>query len=164
MPLRKILRMVCLILTALCLGIGTAKVGQWIALAAGLATLLVWLAVYKWTSTDLPPLALVFSVSLAAIGLCAGASPLLMLLGATLALANWDLAILDHVQMGNSSAKAVTLLEKKHFQCLLLALGLALLVMIAGRMIRFHIPFGVMIALVILAFLSLARVWRILLD
>jgi len=162
MPLRKILGFLCLILAALCMAIGYAIIGHGIAIATALVILPAWLAAYKWPSTWLPATALVVSVSLAAIGLCAGASPLLMLLGATLALANWDLAFLDHVQVGSSSTQAVTLLEKKHYQSLVLALGLALLAIITGRIIRFQIPFGGMILLVALAFLGLVRVWRML--
>jgi hypothetical protein len=112
---------------------------------------------YKWSFTWLPSAALVVSVSLAAVGLLAGAAPFLMLLGSTLALANWDLAFLNRILEGSLSTKAVTLLESKHYQSLALVLGLALLATITGRLIRFQIPFGGMILLVTLAFFSLGR-------
>ena len=160
MPLRKVFTVISLILTAVCLIFGTSKIGQGIALAAGLVTLGVWLLAYKWPSTGLPSIALVVSVGLAGTGLCLGASPVLMLASATLALASWDLALLERIPAGSSSFRTISLLEKKHYQSLLLALGVAFPVMIFGRMIHVQIPFGVMILLVALACFSLARVWR----
>jgi hypothetical protein len=164
MPLRKILGLICLLLTALCLGFGAAMVGKWFAFAAGSFTLLIGLLAFKWPSSWLPSAALLGSVCLAAGGLLFGASPSLMLLGVTLALADWDLAFLDLVPADGSSVRAVSLLEQKHYQSLALAIGLTLLLTVAGRIIRFQIPFVGMIILVILAFLSLSRLGRMLSD
>jgi hypothetical protein len=149
---------------AACLAVGYALAGQWAALAAVLIALLAWLLARQGLSTWLSPAALVISVGLAAAGLFAGDSPTLMILSATLALASWDLVLLDHTLAGGSSAKTVTLLEKKHYQSLALALGLGLLAAVTGQMIRFQIPFGGMVLLVILALFSLDRLWRTLVD
>ncbi len=162
MPLRKILSLACLILMLLCMAIGYITVGGWIALATALITLLVWLPIYKWPSSWLPAIALVISAGLAAIGLCVGATPALMLPAATLALALWDLANLNQARAGGPSDRGVSLLEKKNFQSLALALGLALLAIIAGRLVGFQIPFGGMILLVLLAFFGFGRFWRLL--
>jgi hypothetical protein len=164
MPLRKILGLICLILTALCLGFGIASVRQWIAFTAGLIALLIWLLAYKWPSFWLSSTALGLSVSLAAGGLLLSASPFLMLLAVTLALANWDLAFWNDAPADGSSTRAVSLLEQKHYQSLALVLGLTLLLTVAGRMIRFQIPFVGMLLLVILTFLSLSRLGRMLSD
>jgi hypothetical protein len=159
MILRRILNLLCPIFITLCLIFGFAKIGQGVALTAGLVALGVWLLAYRWPSTWLPSIALVLTVCLAAIGLSFGASALLMLVAATLALANWDLALLNRIPTVSSSTQNFTLLEKKHYQNLLLALGLAFSAIMMGRMIRVQIPFGVMILLVTLAFFSLTRVW-----
>ncbi len=158
MVLRIVFRLVCLLLTALCLAIGAAAVGLWISIAAGLAAILVWLAAYHCQSTWLPSLALLVSVSLAAGGLIAGATPVLMQLAAILALVDWDLAIFG--QAVGPRSTGVTLLEKIHYQNLALAVGLALLVIFIGRTIKFQIPFIGMIILVILAIISLGRLWQ----
>jgi hypothetical protein len=160
MSLRRILGLLSLTLTALCLGIGFVTIGPGAVFAAVLLTLLVWLLAYKWPSTWLSTAALVLTVGLAAVGLLAGAVAYLMLLGVIFALANWDLAFLELVLAGNSS-KTVTLLEKKHYQSLALALGLTLLVTFTGRMIRFQIPFIGLMLLVALAIFGLGRVWRL---
>jgi mannose/fructose/N-acetylgalactosamine-specific phosphotransferase system component IID len=162
MFLRKILTLICPLLTALCLAFGYSMIEPWIAFTAALITVLVWLFACKWSSTWLPSAALVVSVSLAAIGLLVGATPFLMLLGALLALTSWDLVFLDHVLSGNSPTKTVTLLERNHYQRLSLALGLTLLGTITGRIIHVQIPFGGMILLVMLAFFGFGRVWRML--
>jgi len=141
-------------------------VEQWIALAAVLLTLLLWLLARKRSSAGQLSVALVVSVGLAAAGLFAGVSPLLVSLSATLALASWDLVLLDHTltSSSNSSAKTITLFENGHYQSLALALGLGLLIAVTGRTIHFQIPLGGMILLVILALFSLDRVWRTFID
>ena len=150
MPLQKILSLVSPMACAACLAVGYAMAGQWVALVAVLIAFLAWLAARQRRSTWLSLAALVISISLAAAGLFAGVSPTLMILSATLALASWDLVLLDHTLAGNSSAQMVTLLEKKHYPSLVLALGLGLLAAVTGRMIRVQIPLGGMILLAIL--------------
>jgi len=164
MPPRKVLGLVCLILTVLCLAIGHALAGRWIGFAAAWIVLFVWLAQYKWPSTELLTTALVLSIGLASIGLLAGALPILMLLAAAFSLANWDLTALDRDLAGDPSGQVVTPLEKKHFRNLGLALGLALPAILLGRFVRFCLPFIVMILLAALAVFSLVRLWRILSD
>jgi hypothetical protein len=112
---------------------------------------------YRWPSTWLPSLALVLTLGLAAVGSCLGATALLMLAAAALALANWDLALLGRIPAAAMPGQNLTHLEKKHYQSLLLALGLALPGMFLGRLIHLQIPFGVMILLVILIIFSLTR-------
>jgi hypothetical protein len=162
MVLRIVFRLVCLVLTALCLAIGAAVVEPWLSLAAGPASILVWLAAFRWPSTWMPSLALLVCVSLAAAGLIAGAAPVLMLLAAILALVDWDLAFLG--QAVDPGSTGVALLEKKHYQNLLLAIGLALLVIFIGRVVRIQIPFVAMLLLVTLAFLGIGRFWKTLSD
>jgi hypothetical protein len=88
-----------------------------------------------------------------------------MILSATFALASWDQVLLDHTLTDrSSSAKTIALLENRHNQGLALALGLGLLIDVAGRMIHLQIPLGVMIILVILVLFSLDRIWRALID
>jgi hypothetical protein len=122
--------------------------------------LLAWLFAIKWPFGFLSSLALVFSVSLAAAGLLTGATPLLMMLGAALALAGWDVVLWNRDLASNSTSTPLTLIESKHYQSLAVALGLGLLAAIAGRMFRIQIPFGGMFLLVILAFIGLERVWH----
>lgn len=162
----KILRLVCPIAYALCLTIAYAQVGQWLVLGIVLLTFFIWLFTHWRPSSELSTTALVISVGLAAAGLLAGTLPFLMMLGATFALASWDLALWEHTQSGifNSPAKTVVLFGRRHFQSLALALGLGLLAALAGPIIHFQLPLGGMILLVIAALFSLDRVWHALLD
>lgn len=143
-----------------CLAVGYGLVGQWLALSGSLLALPAWLFGYQWRSRSLFLAALLFSVGLAAAGLFAGASPALMMVSATLALAGWDGMLLDLSLADHIPANPVSLFEKNHFQSLALALVSGLLAAIAGQMLRFRIPFGGLVLLVILALLSLERVWR----
>ena len=157
---RKIISLVCPIACVICLAVGYAPIGQWMALLGVLLNLFAWLFARKGRSELLSLAALVFSLSLTVAGLFASASPYLMILSATLALASWDTALLDHARTEDSPAKTVDLLEKRHYQSLALALGLGLLLAIAGRVLRIQLSFGWMILLAILALFSLERVWR----
>jgi len=164
MPVRKILRLVCPIISAICLGIGYATTGLWIASLILVFTLLAWLSAIKWPSGFLSSSVLVFTVSLAAAGLLSGVTPLLMILAAALALASWDVVLWNRSLTGNSFTVSLTLIERKHYQSLAVALGLGLLAVFAGRSFHFQIPFGWMVVLVILAFFSLERIWHTLLG
>jgi hypothetical protein len=90
--------------------------------------------------------------------------PLLMMLGAALALASWDVVLWNRTSADNPLIPSLTLIESKHYQSLALALGLGLLAVVVGRMFRFHIPFGWMVVLAILALFSLERIWRTLIG
>ncbi len=164
MPVRKILRLVCPVISVTCLGIGYTTTGLWIAGLVLVLTLLTWLFAVKWPFGFLPTSTLVFSTSLAVAGLLTGAMPLLMMLGAALALAGWDVILWNRALINNSLSASPTLIERQHYQSLAVALGLGLLAIIAGRLFRFQIPFGWMVVLVILTLFSLERIWRTLIG
>ena len=164
MPLRRILSFVCPVSCAACLAIGFALNGQGITLVIALLSLPIWLLARKRPATVPPSVALIVSVGVAAAGLFARASSVLMILSATLALASWDLVLLDHALADNpiSSTQTIALFQNRHYQSLALALGLGLMIALIGPMIHFQTPFVIMILLVILTLFSLDRVWRIL--
>ena len=158
MPVRKILRLVCPIISVTCLGVGFATTGLWIATSVMAFSLLAWLFTIKWPFGFPPSWALVFSVSLAVTGLLTGAVHLLMLLGTALALAGWDVVLWDRSLTNHSPSALLTLIESKHYQSLALALVLGLLAIVAGRLVRFQVPFGWMVVLAILTLFSLERI------
>ncbi len=164
MFLRKTLILICSTASATCLTLGYVATGQGIATALAILTLPVWLLAYKRPSICPPTAALIVSVSLAALGLLVRATSLQMLLGATLALASWDLVLLEHTLTGSSSSspQALTRLINLHYSRLALILGLGLLITVAGRLIHLQLPLVGVVLLVILALFSLDRVWRML--
>ena len=164
MPVRKILRLVCPIISVTCLGMGYATTGPLIASLVLVFTFLAWFLAIKWPFGLLPLSALVFSVSLAAAGLLTGATPLLMMLGAAFALAGWDVILWNRALISDSTSISLTLIESRHYQSLATVIGLGLLAVIAGRLLRFQIPFGWMVVLVILALFSLERIWHTLIS
>jgi hypothetical protein len=157
---RKILSLACPVSCMTCLVVAYVLVGQWMALLGVLFASLAWLCACQRPSSFLPQGALAVSVGLAVAGLLAGAPPWLMLLSATLALASWDVILLDHALADNPPATTATLFESRHYQSLVVALGLGLLAAIVGRDFRFPLPLGGVIFLVILALFSLERIWR----
>ncbi len=173
------LLLVCLATGAACLALGYASVGLWPAIAAPLLTLGIWLLAYKRPSSCPPSIALAISVGGAALGVVgtagsavaeagvlAGSTSLLMLLAVILALAGWDLMLFDQGLAGSSGslAQTVTLFEQRHFASLALALGLGLLLVVAGRMIHLQIPFVGMTIVALIALFGLERVWHTLMN
>jgi hypothetical protein len=160
MSFRKILRFVFPIICVTSLGLGYATTRLWIAIFVLVFSLLAWLSAIKWADGFLSFSALVLSVGLAAAGLLTGAAPLWMLFGAALALASWDVVLWNRISADNSPTLSLTLIERKHYQSLAVALTLGLLAAVSGRLFHFQIPFGWMVILVILALFSLERIWR----
>lgn len=166
MPLRKTLSLVGPMACAISLAAGYAFMMQWGGIVASLLALPAWLFAHRRPAVLPPSISLIFSVGIAVIGLLVGAAPSMMILGAALALASWDLILLDHSLTGSSSSSAATvaLFEKRHFQYLVLALGPGLLVAVTGRLLQFQVPFGIMVFLAIVALFGLDRVFRVLID
>ncbi len=155
MATRKLLKLACPIACAVFLAAGFASAGLWLGVPLAALVWAAWHFGAKWP----PTLMLVPSVVVAAAGLVFGASALWMLPGATLALASWDLAHWDSFLAGGLPAEVESRLERKHYACLALALVPALLVAAAGQFLRLQIPFGVLVAVALLALLGLDRIW-----
>ncbi len=155
MATRKLLRLACPIACAVCLAAGFASAGLWLGLPLAALVWAAWHFAVKWS----PTLMLIISVAVAAAGLVFGASALGILPGATLALACWDLAHWDSFLGKDLPAEVESRLERKHYAFLALALAPALLVAAAGQFLRLQIPFGVLVAVALLALLGLDRIW-----
>ncbi len=166
LSVRKSLIFLCPAISAACLAAGYAVTGQGIAAVMALLTLPLGLLARKRPATVPPSAALAASVSIAAAGLLTRAPSVLMILGAALALASWDLVLWEQTLTDNSisSAQTIALLETRHYQSLALALAPGLLIAITGPLIRVQLPFMGLVLLVILALFSLDRVWRTLKD
>jgi hypothetical protein len=94
------------------------------------------------------------------VGLLLAAGPELMILSAALALAGWDLLLWEHALPADLPAAMLSRLAVSHYRSLALALALGLLAALAGGLLRLQLPFGVLIFLVLLALVSLDRLWR----
>ena len=162
MLLRRTISLACPIVCTICLAAGHAVNGWGIVVMAGASTGLAWWLANKWPATLLPLAALVISIAWAAAGLLAGASSLLMILSATFALASWDLVLFDHLLADKpiSSPPTITLFHNRHYRSLAFALGLGLLIVLAGRTIHVQISFVIIGLLVLLALFSIDRIWR----
>lgn len=160
MSFRKVFLLLCLIASAACLAAAYCLVGRWWGACAVVLPGVLPLLRNKIPGRWLPPAFLSGMFCAAAVGLFAGASPHLMLPGAALALAVWDLLSLDRSMAGSGSAHAARRFELKHARSLSLALGLGLLSAEAGIALSLPLPFPVMLLLAILVVFSLSRVFR----
>ena len=125
MILRRTISLACPIMCTICLAAGHAAHGWGIVVMAGASTGLAWWLANKWPATALPSAALVISIACGAAGLLTSAPALLMILGATFALASWDLVLFNRIQADNpiSSTPTIALFQNRHYRSLALALG-----------------------------------------
>jgi hypothetical protein len=156
----------------LCLAAGYAAHGWGIVALAGASTGLAWWLAHKWAShkwpshewaaTPLPLAAFVISIAWSAVGLLSSAPLLLMILSTTFALASWDLALFEHSLADNPIASAATraLFQNRHYRSLALALGIGLLIVLVGRSIQVQVSFIIIGLVVLLALVSIERIWR----
>jgi hypothetical protein len=156
MTLQRFLKWGTLTIGAICLIIGYGLIGQWVLLAVAGLVWLVGMLASEWSGVVFMVL-----VGLAAVGICVGAWPILMILGATLALASWDLANWEDFVADGLPAETTAWIERRHHTYLALALGSGLLVAIIGQLVNFQLPFGVLILLVVLALLGVDQMWRL---
>jgi hypothetical protein len=157
--LRTTLSLLCPALSSLCLGFGYLPFGSWAA-AVAIPTFLVWMAARRWKALWTANLGLTAATTAAVYGLTIGAGLIWMLPAVTLGLASWDLTLLDARLANNPPGVPTGPLEKTHYASLGLALGIGLLVVIIGQLIRFQLPFIFMLLLVALAYYSLDRLLR----
>jgi hypothetical protein len=162
MSLRKILLLLCLVASTAFLAVAYVLAGHWwgacVVILPGVFSLFHRKIRARW----LPPAYLAGMFSAAAVGLYSGASPHLVLVGATLALAGWDLMNLDRSMAGGGSVHAAGRFEMRHVRSLAVALGLGLVLAEGGIVLLLRLPFSVMLLLVILLVFSLSRVFLIL--
>jgi len=159
MALRKTLFAVCLAVSVLCLAAGYGIAGQWIGAVMAIITGLAWLLARKYPASWLPHICLLASVCMAVVGRLTGSPPLLMICGSGIALAAWDLLLLDAALGSNSSGEQTRQYENKHLQSLVLVLGSGLCVVFLGRSLTLEIPFIWLVLFVALAVFGLDRAW-----
>jgi hypothetical protein len=156
---RKTFFILCLAVSMLCLVIGYGIAGGWIGAVTAIVTGLAWLPARKYPDSGLPLICLIVSVCLAVAGQLIGSPPLLMICGAGLALAVWDLLLLDSALRNNSFGEHTKQYESKHLQSLALALGIGLCVASLGRLLNLRIPFVLLMLFIVLILFGLDRVW-----
>lgn len=159
MPLRKIFFVICLILCVLCLASGYWIAGQWIGALIAILIGLAWLLARKYPDPQLAFVCLVGSVGFAVAGRFLGAPPLLMIFGSAVALAVWDLLLLDSALGNTPPVEQTRGYENQHLQSLMLAVGSGLLATLLGSFLKIQLPFIVLLLFIAFILFALDRVW-----
>ena len=159
MAFRKIFFIVCLVATVFCLAVGYGMAGQWIGTVIAIFTGGAWLLARKYPTVGLPFICLLVSICLAVAGQLTGAAPWLMIGGSAVALAVYDLLLLDVALSSISSGEQTRRYEIKHLQALGLALGFGLSGVFLGRWLHLQVPFLGVVLFVALTVFGLNRVW-----
>jgi len=159
MALRKTFFVVCLVASMLCLAIGYGLVEQWVGAVIAIITGLAWLLARKYPTSGRLLICLLASTCLAVVGQLTGAPSWLMICGSAVALAVYDLLLLNVALGSNSSGEQTRHYENKHLQSLALALGFGLLGVFLGRLLRLEVPFFVLVVFVAVTVFGLAHVW-----
>lgn len=158
MLVRKTLFVICLVSSALCLAAGYGIAGQWIGAMFAVLIGVVWWLAKKYPASPLTSMGLLGTVALAVAGRLLGSPAFLMILGSALALAAWDLLLLDSAIGNQSSVQHTRNYENQHLRSLMLALGCGLLATFFGRSLNIQIPFLGWILLVAFLLFALDRV------
>ena len=156
---RKVFLIACLAASALSLAAGYGITRQWIGAVIAVLIAPLWLLARKYPASGLPLFCLLASVCMAVVGQLIGSPPLLMILGSGIALAAWDLLLLDVALGKNSSGEQTRQYEHKHLQSLVLALGSGLFMACLGRLLALQVPFVLLVLLVGLAVFGLNLIW-----
>jgi hypothetical protein len=156
---RRTLFIICLIVSVLCLASGFWIAGQWIGAVIAILIGPAWLLARKYSASRLPHICLAGTVGLAVIGRLTGSPPVLTIVGSALALAAWDLLILDSALGNKESAEPTRQYENGHIQSLTLALSAGLVVALLGRLLSIQIPFIVLLFCVAFILIALDHIW-----
>ena len=155
MKVDSIILIICLITAIGCLGAGYILAGYWLIVPVLLAILLFWVFAEKWSVFWSASSLLLATVLLAAIGITAGISSILMIVACTAALVSWDLIQFNRGMAGASLRKTNTSLERYHLQSLVLAAFAGLMVALISSLINLHLSFFLIIILVLMTMVCL---------
>lgn len=159
MTTRKIFYAISLAAQMLCLLAGYGMAGRWMGMIIAVITGIGWLTGLKYSAFWLPHSCLLMSVSLAIAGCLAGYSPVLMIFGAGVALAVWDVLVLEVSLRNSLPAEQTRRYETSHLQLLALVIGFGLTAVFLGRLLHIQVPFLAMIVFVALIAFGIDRVW-----
>ena len=149
--------LVCVFAALILLAGGFGLAHLWWGEVFVLAIIFFWLIFQRSDWNLLPSALLAIYVCVAAAGLLSGVSPFLMIAGAAVALASWELADQRVNLPGTSNHALVSLYEHHHMKILGITVGLGLLVAEAGLFLQFSIPFGVLVLIALVVLFSLYR-------
>jgi nitrate reductase gamma subunit len=158
MILRKLLLLTSWGLSTFLAVAGFWQVGLWKVTIAVLVCAIAWIFVRRKFSS----VCLAGSVTFAAAGLILGAAAPFMFFYAGFSLATWDLNSMDLSLSRNSPDQKSNLYQSRRLFALGFSLGAGFLIIFLGHLLRFQIPFIVMVLLLVLVFFSLNRIMRLL--
>jgi hypothetical protein len=150
MRLAFIARKVCLLASGICLAAAYMLVGYWGILLAILAMTVFWTVARKWSRFWLASSLLSVYMLLAMIGVVLKAPVLLVITGCVFALACWDLTDFAESLVGDAPLSARALMEKRRLQVLAITVGISLFLATLSIWFHLHLPFGVIVVLVLL--------------
>ena len=156
---RKTFFVICLIASVLCLAAGYGIAGQWIGAMLAILIVPAWLLTRKYPSPQLPLVCLLVTVGFAVVGRLVGSPPFLMIFASAVALAVWDLLVLDSALGNTSDGEQTRRYENRHVQSLALAVGAGLLATLLGSFLRIQMPFIVLMLFIAIILFALDRVW-----
>ena len=150
MTIRSIILTICLIITTVCLGAGYILAGYWLILPVFLAMLLFWIFTKNQPVFISASSLLVVFVILAAVGITADLSLILMIVACTAALVSWDLMQFNQRLVANSFHKTNASLEKNHLYSLAIAAFAGLTLALISSYINIQFPFILILFLVLM--------------
>lgn len=157
--LSRILFLVCLIFYTILMSAGYAMIRQWLWLFMVLLSASAWLFIRKYLRTWLTGILLIVSTGLAAGGKLAGIPPVLAITGAGLALAVWDLSLMDAEIVEAPVDDQTRSVEMNHLCSLGLAAGGSVVLISTGHFLHLNLPFFFLVVFILGIIVGLDRIW-----
>ncbi len=141
----------CLLTSITCLGFPYLLAGKWLIIPVFLAMIGFWIIMKKWSAFWSASILLSTFVLLAAMGMLANLSTLLMVVASTAALACWDLTNFSQSIVVGQPPEITLLLQRDHLQSLSLAICAGFMLAFISSYLNLRISFLGMIFLVVFA-------------
>ena len=138
---RLIIQRICLLTSIPCLGFPYILAGEWLIMPFFLAMVGFWIIMKKRSVFWRASVLLSGFVLLAAIGMLANLSTLLMLVACTAALAWWDLATFGQSKVVGQPPETTLLLERAHLQSLGLVISADFMLAFVSSYLNLQISF-----------------------
>ena len=140
---------ICLLTSITCLGFPYILAGYWPIVLFFLAMVAFWIIMKKRSVFWSASISLIVFVLLAAVGVLANLSTLLMVIASTAALAWWDLTHFGQSIVIDQPFETRPLLERTHLQSLVLAISTGLILAFVSAYLNLQISFVGMVLLVV---------------
>ncbi len=144
------IQIISVVIAIACLALAFVSAGYWWILFAIPAMLVFWIAANKWSASRSGSALIAVYLILAMLGALLKVQMPILLIGSIFALVAWDLNDLTEDLAGQAPTDATMALEKHRLQVLAVTAAISLLLTLVAPSVRLHVPFGIIVLLILM--------------